>query len=177
MDIVTPLEKFTIPLGGQVIELQQFDYEAGGMSLLRTRIREKSRFTVFEIDPGSARLGEKPCCAGRRRRNLRPLPAAEQDAAVEAVFRWRESPLPRDHAQALQHALTLQIPWLHAEDAGAGIHPVKLVAGPESVALLSQRTRLILRSMPIGWLNYRPWTGFSWTVMAHPSAPGCGASA
>ena len=56
MDIVTPLEKFTIPLGGHVIELQQFDYEAGGMSLLRTRIREKSRFTVFEIDPGSARL-------------------------------------------------------------------------------------------------------------------------
>jgi len=55
MAIVTPLEKLTIPLGGQVIELQQLDYEAGGMSLLRTRIREKSRFTVFEIDPGSAR--------------------------------------------------------------------------------------------------------------------------
>ena len=56
MAIVTPLEKLTIPLGGQVIELQQLDYEAGGMSLLRTRIREKSRFTVFEIDPLSARL-------------------------------------------------------------------------------------------------------------------------
>jgi hypothetical protein len=56
MAIVTPLEKLTIPLGGQVIELQQLDYEAGGMSLLRTRIREKSRFTVFEIDPQSARL-------------------------------------------------------------------------------------------------------------------------
>ena len=56
MAIVTPLEKLTIPLGGQVIELQQLDYEAGGMSLLRTRIREKSRFTVFEIDPVSARL-------------------------------------------------------------------------------------------------------------------------
>ena len=56
MAIVTPLEKLTIPLGGQVIELQQLDYEAGGMSLLRTRIREKSRFTVFEIDPASARL-------------------------------------------------------------------------------------------------------------------------
>jgi hypothetical protein len=26
------------------------------MSLLRTRIREKSRFTVFEMDPASARL-------------------------------------------------------------------------------------------------------------------------
>jgi hypothetical protein len=56
MDIVTPLEKLTSPLGGQVIELQQLDYEAGGMSLLRTRIREKSRFTVFDIDPGTARL-------------------------------------------------------------------------------------------------------------------------
>lgn len=56
MAIVTPLEKLTIPLGGQVIELHQLDHEAGGMSLLRTRIREKNRFTVFEIDPGSARL-------------------------------------------------------------------------------------------------------------------------
>jgi hypothetical protein len=56
MTTITPLEKFTIPLGGQVIELQQLDYDAGGMSLLRTRIREKSRFTVFEMDPASARL-------------------------------------------------------------------------------------------------------------------------
>ncbi len=55
MDTVTPLEKLTVPIGGQVIELQQLDYEAGGMSLLRTRIREKSRFTVFDIDPISAR--------------------------------------------------------------------------------------------------------------------------
>ena len=43
-------------MGGQVIELQQMDYDAGGMSLLRTRIREKSRFTVFEVDPGTALL-------------------------------------------------------------------------------------------------------------------------
>jgi hypothetical protein len=56
MSTITPLEKFTAPLGGQVIELQQFDYESGGMSLLRTRIREKSRFTVFEVDPATARL-------------------------------------------------------------------------------------------------------------------------
>ena len=55
MPIVTPLEKLTIPIGGQVIELQQLDHESGGMSLLRIRIREKSRFTVFEIDPISAR--------------------------------------------------------------------------------------------------------------------------
>ena len=54
MTRVTPLDKLRVPLGGQEIELQQIDFEAGGMSLLRTRIREKSRFTVFDIDPLSA---------------------------------------------------------------------------------------------------------------------------
>lgn len=56
MTTITVLEKLSCPLGGQLIELQQLDYDAGGMSLLRTRIREKSRFTVFEIDPQTARL-------------------------------------------------------------------------------------------------------------------------
>jgi hypothetical protein len=42
------------PMGGQEIELQQIDFEGGGMSLLRTRIREKSRFTIFDIDPNTA---------------------------------------------------------------------------------------------------------------------------
>lgn len=51
---VTPLEKWRVPLGGQEIELQQVDHEAGGMSLLRTRIREKQRFTIFDIDPQTA---------------------------------------------------------------------------------------------------------------------------
>lgn len=51
---VTPLDKLRVPLGGQEIELQQVDHEAGGMSLLRTRIRERSRFTVFDIDAQTA---------------------------------------------------------------------------------------------------------------------------
>lgn len=55
MTTLTPLEKLICPLGGQAIELQQLDYAAGGMSLLRIRIREGSRFTVFEIDPQTAR--------------------------------------------------------------------------------------------------------------------------
>jgi hypothetical protein len=55
MPRITPLAHLRVPLGGQEIELQQFDHDAGGMSLLRTRIREKSRFTVFEIDPQTAR--------------------------------------------------------------------------------------------------------------------------
>jgi len=54
MTRVTPLDKLRAPLGGQEIELQQIDFDAGGMSLLRTRIREKSRFTVFDIDPLTA---------------------------------------------------------------------------------------------------------------------------
>ncbi len=55
MTTITPLVSLTNPLGGQQIALQQLDYAAGGMSLLRTRIREKSRFTVFEIDAQTAR--------------------------------------------------------------------------------------------------------------------------
>ena len=48
------LSKLRVPLGGQEIELQQVDFDGGGLSLLRTRIRENSRFTVFDIDPGTA---------------------------------------------------------------------------------------------------------------------------
>jgi hypothetical protein len=54
MPRLTPIAKLRVPLGGQEIELQQLDHDAGGMSLLRTRIREKSRFTVFDIDPQTA---------------------------------------------------------------------------------------------------------------------------
>jgi hypothetical protein len=54
MPRLTPLAKMRAPLGGQEIELQQVDHEAGGMSLLRTRIREGSRFTVFDLDPKTA---------------------------------------------------------------------------------------------------------------------------
>ena len=54
MTRLTPLTKLHAPLGGQDIELQQIDFEAGGMSLLRTRIREKNRFTIFDIDPITA---------------------------------------------------------------------------------------------------------------------------
>jgi len=54
MTRLTPIASLRVPLGGQQIELQQLDHEAGGMSLLRTRIREASRFTVFDIDPQTA---------------------------------------------------------------------------------------------------------------------------
>jgi len=34
--------------------LQQIDHAEGGMSLLRVRIREGKRFTIFDIDPDTA---------------------------------------------------------------------------------------------------------------------------
>lgn len=55
MPRLQPLSKLRVPLGGQEIELQQVDFDGGGMSLLRTRIREQSRFTIFDIDPATAR--------------------------------------------------------------------------------------------------------------------------
>jgi len=54
MTRLNSLAKLLVPLGGQEIELQQIDFDGGGMSLLRTRIREKSRFTIFDIDPATA---------------------------------------------------------------------------------------------------------------------------
>lgn len=55
MSAPTPLDAFTIPLGGQAIELHEIVHAEGGMALLRLRIREGKRFTVFDIDPASAR--------------------------------------------------------------------------------------------------------------------------
>lgn len=54
MTRLTPLAKLRAPLGGQEIELQQIDFDGDGMSLLRTRIRENNRFTIFDIDPITA---------------------------------------------------------------------------------------------------------------------------
>jgi hypothetical protein len=54
MPDIQPLDKFLIPIGGQQIELQTVQHEAGGMPFLRIRIRENKRFTIFDIDPVSA---------------------------------------------------------------------------------------------------------------------------
>ena len=51
---IRELARFKVPLGSQEIELQQIDHAEGGMSLLRIRIREGKRFTIFDIDPATA---------------------------------------------------------------------------------------------------------------------------
>ena len=54
MDHPAPVAKLTVPLGGQTIEMHAMPFEAGELPMLRVRIRERSRFTVFDIDPGTA---------------------------------------------------------------------------------------------------------------------------
>ena len=56
MSQIVEINKFKIPLGGQEVELQQIDHAAGGMSFLRIRIREAKRFTIFDVDPVTAKL-------------------------------------------------------------------------------------------------------------------------
>ena len=55
MPNITNLTRFKVPLGGQDVELQEVVHDGGGMHLLRVRIRENSRFTIFDIDPLTAR--------------------------------------------------------------------------------------------------------------------------
>lgn len=67
------LASLTVPLGGQQIELQQIEHASGGMALLRVRIREGKRFTVFDIDPASARAwGEAMTAWARQQDAARP---------------------------------------------------------------------------------------------------------
>lgn len=54
VDKITSLDKFRVPVGNQEIELQQIDFEAGGVPFLRLRIREHRRFTIFDVDPVTA---------------------------------------------------------------------------------------------------------------------------
>jgi len=55
LDNISSLDKFRVPLGNQEIELQQIEFEAGGVPMLRLRIREHRRFTIFDIDPVTAK--------------------------------------------------------------------------------------------------------------------------
>ncbi|SPE27016.1 conserved hypothetical protein [Burkholderiales bacterium] len=54
MDQFTPIARFTVPWGQQEIELQEVSFDSGGVPLLRVRIREGRRFTIFDIDAATA---------------------------------------------------------------------------------------------------------------------------
>jgi hypothetical protein len=48
------LTELTVPWGRQEIQLEEVDFESGGIPLLRVRIREGKRFTIFDIDAATA---------------------------------------------------------------------------------------------------------------------------
>ncbi len=54
MPDITPIDAMRLPFGGQEIEFQHLEHEAGGVPFLRIRIRENKRFTIFDVDPASA---------------------------------------------------------------------------------------------------------------------------
>lgn len=63
---------------------------------------------------------------------------------VDLAFPLEGGVLPRAHHRALADALLAALPWL-AEEPLAGVHRLKLVAGEDDEALISPRTRLMLR--------------------------------
>lgn len=63
---------------------------------------------------------------------------------LDLAFPLQGRALPRDHHWALAQALSAALPAL-AEDPLAAVHPVKLVHGSGEPALLSARSRLVLR--------------------------------
>ncbi len=52
---ILELARLTIPLGQQEIQVQHIQHVEGGMPLLRLRIREGKRFTIFDMDAISAK--------------------------------------------------------------------------------------------------------------------------
>ncbi|GAB5605514.1 DUF6967 family protein [Sideroxyarcus sp. TK5] len=52
---ISTIDQFTAPIGKQQIDLQHVDHEEGGLNMLRVRIREGKRFTIFDIDPETAK--------------------------------------------------------------------------------------------------------------------------
>lgn len=72
------------------------------------------------------------------------LPEQDRADTIDVAFPIHGPTLPPDHAEALRQALCANSPWL-ATDPLAGIHPIKMFTGGGAAAMLSQRTRLLLR--------------------------------
>lgn len=68
-------------------------------------------------------------------------------AMIDLAFALEGGSLPGDHRRALAAALDERLPWL-AATPGAGMHRLHISGGGEGRALLSRRTRLILRVPP-----------------------------
>lgn len=65
-------------------------------------------------------------------------------AVVDVAFALEGDQLPDDHRADLWNAILGALPWL-ADEPGAGLHPLRLVATEYGVSLLPRRTKLTLR--------------------------------
>ncbi len=63
---------------------------------------------------------------------------------TDLVYELHGNAVPLDYPAAIWSALVERLPWL-AGEAGAGIHPLRTVSGDQRRALLSRRSRLVLR--------------------------------
>lgn len=63
---------------------------------------------------------------------------------TDLVYELHGDAVPLDYPAAIWSALVERLPWL-AGEAGAGIHPLRTVSGDQRRALLSRRSRLVLR--------------------------------
>jgi hypothetical protein len=75
------LARITVPWGGQRIELLPIRFDSGGAELLRVRIREGRRFTIFDIDAVTARSwGETMVRWALSQPGIEPVPPAPGDS-------------------------------------------------------------------------------------------------
>ncbi len=72
------------------------------------------------------------------------MDALAASSVVDMAFALRGAHLARDHRLALADALAAALPWL-ASEPRAAVHAVKLVHGAGDPALLSARSRLVVR--------------------------------
>ncbi|NWG31269.1 MAG: type I-MYXAN CRISPR-associated protein Cas6/Cmx6 [Rhodocyclaceae bacterium] len=157
MDEITSLDKFRVPVGNQEIELQQIRFAAGGVPVLRLRIREHRRFTIFDIDPVTAGRWGK-VMAEWSKQQLEAWQSGEPVAAaasgeqatggapemVDLQFALRGGSVPLDHADLLWQAIRGILPWLE-EEALAGVHPISGLSPGDGVWYLARRSHLTLR--------------------------------
>jgi CRISPR-associated protein Cas6 len=159
VDEITSLDKFRVPVGNQEIELQQIRFAAGGVPVLRLRIREHRRFTIFDIDPVTAgRWGR--VMAEWSKQQLQAVESGQTPVAsaaeapsfafaappemVDVQFALRGGSVPFDHADALWQAIRGVLPWLE-DEALAGVHPLYGLSPGEGVWYLARRSHLTLR--------------------------------
>jgi hypothetical protein len=173
MTRLTPLAQLRAPLGGQEIELQQIDFDAGGMSLLRTRIREKSRFTVFDIDPITAEPGARPCSTGRSQQPRGPLTTERRHGQGHAGSTW-----PSRCTAARCRATTARAgrragtaPALAGRRARAArlVHRLNLAAGDQGLGCCRGARGCTLRVPRERADDAARWSGSPWTWPACPA--------